>query len=241
MSGNIASDRLTDVLSGIWIILKEKQHEKSPVKKVTVSGQQIRVSCRNVIVADAIFQLYPSLQDTGFGLTIEVEGGAVQAFPPCYTPMASTTIMTNILKGTQSEWLKTSNNILLLEDFLDQRGSVSFHSTDRDTGYRCLDVYPFLGLDMVLNRDREELINKPIDASGFIGSKKKEAVEQAIASRGRVQLGYDYQWGETSRTIQNWEMGLTAIYQGREVIVISSNLKDSQKKFWQEIARAKGN
>ena len=140
----------------------------------------------------------------------------------------------------RSEFAKQYPQVIqLLAEF----GSVSIHSSDVDTGYPYLFVYPFRGIEARLCKPVEHLISQPARAAvGVIGQSKIATIEQTIAisetmdfesilnpSQG-VRVSYECLWQDI-----NWQKECRGIkVNENEILVLTQDLDPRQIWWWEQ-------
>lgn len=200
----------------------------SPVS-VSIRDGVITARCSHQCIAYSLRRHDSLLQKSGYGLKILV-GEKQYAFIPPQAPM---NIIRDNLTLDNSRWARMNSAVL---DLMADDGTISIHSNDRDSGYSILTICPYRAINAVLCLPKEQLVGKAVlDAwdksraeTEVIAVTKQRVIKEAIATGQKTTHTYEMMWNGIL-----WQKAISGVVVGDEVICITRNLQDYQRKFWE--------
>lgn len=218
---------LTEVLARVY-----SAFSISPIK-ISIQGYTtVQIDCVHRYMAQKVLSLS---QDRGFGVKILVRGKIYKLIPSS-KPMSNNISQNTTLQN--SRWAMLNGAVL---DLMSDDGTISIHDTDRDSGYRVLTVCPYQQIEQVLCLPKEQLVGKAaLEAfdhnrpeTEIIAQTKNRVIEEVIASRTKITHTYEMMWNGLF-----WQKSITGVLvDDEEVLCITRDLQDYQRKFWENFAR----
>lgn len=206
----------------------------SPVT-VAIHGCIITVKCRHQAMAYRLRDYDDFLKKSGYGLKILVGENQYVFIPPTGKTMTIIEYENKTLDNSQ--WARMNTSVI---DLMSDDGTVTIHSADRDSGYRILTVQPYQKIDAVLCLPKEQLVGQPViegwdksnPDSEVIALTKQRVIEEAIATGQKTTHTYQMPWNGIQ-----WRMGVTGVLVDGEVLLITRQLEEYQKRYWENYVR----
>lgn len=206
----------------------------SPVS-ISMQGCLIVVQCTHQAMAYQLRDHDDLLKKSGYGLKILVGEKQYVFIPPCEKTMS---IIYENLTLDNSQWARMNASVI---DLMSDDGTVTIHKADRDSGYRVLTVQPYQKIDATLCLPKDQLVGQAViegwdktrPETEVIALTKQRVIEEAIASQQKTTYTYQMPWSGLI-----WRMSVTAvIVDDGEVLLITRQLEDYQRKFWENYVR----
>jgi hypothetical protein len=198
-------------------------------------GEIVYISCQHRYMAQQIVRSLENEAKEGVFAVKILVGGKKYAFLP---PAKTMSIIQENTTLRNSGWAMLNSSVL---DLMSDDGTVAIHSADRDGGYKLLTVCPYQGIEQVLCLPKEQLVGKAVSETfdpsrpetEVIAVTKERVIEEAIASQQKTTHTYEMRWNGLL-----WQKSITGVLiDDNEVLCITRNLQDYQRKYWENFSR----
>ncbi|MBP0021956.1 MAG: hypothetical protein J7647_30915 [Cyanobacteria bacterium SBLK] len=221
------------------------ERHKIEVPKLCIENDLVFIECENIgsDIGQEFWKLWREFPE--MRIKLRVEGKDYLYSPEENKPLIMINEQQQQLQ--QSQWVSENPTIAHL---LQNQGTYSVHSLDRDRGFTCLNISPFRGLsDALFSPNLNDFVGKPADfttrrlielakeenksSPEVIGGAKDKAIRDALASsEGWASVDYEFLWrGDL------WEMRYTATkLSSNEILLFGENVKSRQREYWLDMA-----